>query len=49
MAKVVKYAIGLDIAKNKFDACLAIIDETQKVTIKSSRSSLQFSQGGLTI
>jgi len=40
MAKVLKYAIGLDIAKDKFDACLAVIDDTQKVTIKSSRSSV---------
>jgi transposase len=46
MAKVMKYAIGLDIAKSKFDACLAIIDETQKVTIKSSRSSLSNSAKG---
>ena len=46
MAKVLKYAVGLDIAKNKFDACLAIIDEVQKVTIKSSRSSLSNSAKG---
>ena len=46
MAKVLKYAVGLDIAKNKFDACLAVIDEMQKVTIKSSRSSLSNSAKG---
>jgi transposase len=46
MAKVLKYAVGLDIAKDKFDACLAVIDEVQKVTIKSSRSSLSNSVRG---
>jgi transposase len=46
MAKVLKYAVGLDIAKDKFDACLAVIDEVQKVTIKSSRSSLSNSARG---
>jgi transposase len=46
MAKVLKYAVGLDIAKDKFDACLALIDETQKVTIKSSKSSIANSGKG---
>ena len=46
MAKVLKYAVGLDIAKDKFDACLVLIDETQKVTIKSSKSSLSNSAKG---
>jgi transposase len=46
MATVIKYAVGLDIAKNKFDACLAVIDDTQKVKIKSSKSSLPNSTNG---
>jgi len=46
MAKVLKYAVGLDIAKDKFDACLVLIDETQKATIKSSKSSIANSLKG---
>jgi transposase len=46
MAEVLKYAIGLDIAKNKFDACLALIDQSQKVTIKSSKSNIVNSAKG---
>jgi transposase len=40
MAKPLKYAIGLDIAKDKFDACLALIDDTQQVVTKSSKSAI---------
>jgi hypothetical protein len=40
MAKVLKYAIGLDIAKEKFDACLAVIDDMQNVVVKSSKSGI---------
>jgi transposase len=40
MTSSLKYAVGLDMAKNKFDACLASIDEAQKVTIKSSKSGI---------
>lgn len=46
MANVLKYAIGLDIAKEKFDACLAAIDELQGVTIKSSKSGISNSING---
>jgi transposase len=46
MSKVLKYAIGVDISKNKFDACLAVIDETQKVTVKSEKSSIPNSAKG---
>ncbi len=46
MAKLLKYAIGLDIAKDKFDACLAVIDETQKVTIRSSKAGISNSPKG---
>jgi transposase len=40
MAKPLKYAIGLDIAKDKFDACLSLIDDLQQVVIKSSKSAI---------
>jgi len=33
-----KYSVGIDVAKDKFDACLVIIDETQSVTIKATKS-----------
>ena len=46
MAKVSKYAVGLDIAKESFDACLASIDEMQRVTIKSSKASIGNSARG---
>lgn len=46
MAKVKKFAVGLDIAKDKFDACLAGIDETQKVSIKSSKAAIPNSSKG---
>lgn len=40
MARILKYAVGLDIAKEKFDACLACIDETQRLTIKSNKAGI---------
>jgi transposase len=46
MSKVLKYAIGMDISKDKFDACLAMIDDAQKVTIKSQKSSISNSMKG---
>lgn len=46
MTKLLKCSIGLDIAKDKFDVCLAVIDETQKVAIKSSRSAIPNSLKG---
>lgn len=33
-----KYAIGIDMAKDKFDVCLSVIDTAQKVTAKCSSS-----------
>jgi transposase len=46
MANVIKYAIGLDIAKDKFDACLAGMDEVQRVSIKSSKAAISNSVKG---
>jgi transposase len=36
--QVLRYGIGLDMAMEKFDACISVIDADQKVTIKASRS-----------
>jgi transposase len=33
--KQLKYSIGIDMAKTQFKACFSVIDEQQKVTIKS--------------
>ena len=33
-----KYGIGIDMAMKKFDVCLSLIDNVQKVTVKSSSS-----------
>ena len=38
MSKLLKYSIGTDISKDKFDACISVIDDQQKVTIKASRT-----------
>lgn len=32
-----KQAVGIDIAKDKFDVCFSVIDQQQKVTIKATR------------
>lgn len=34
----VKYAVGIDIGKDQFSTCLSLIDQQQKVTIKSTSS-----------
>jgi transposase len=44
MTSLLKYSVGVDISKNKFDACLAVLDTDQRVVIKSSKSS--FSNNG---
>ena len=33
-----KYGIGIDMAKEKFDACLSVIDTSQAVTVKAASS-----------
>ena len=33
-----KYSVGIDVSKDKFDACLAVIDVRQAVTIKATKS-----------
>ena len=37
MSKFLKYSVGVDMSKEKFDACISIIDIEQKVTIKATR------------
>lgn len=46
MGKVLRYAVGLDIAKDKFDACLSAISESGLVTIKSSKASIANTPSG---
>lgn len=46
MANLLKCTIGLDIAKDKYDACLAVVNETQKITIKASKSAIPNSAKG---
>lgn len=36
--KKLKYSVGIDMSKNDFKACLSVIDESQRVTVKSSRT-----------
>lgn len=35
--EILKQAVGIDIAKDKFDVCFLVMDLTQKLTIKSTR------------
>ncbi len=35
-----KYAVGLDVSSKKIDACMSIIDEKQRVVVKSSTQLL---------
>ncbi len=37
MNKILKQAVGIDMSKDKFDVCFSVIDNQQKVTIKSTR------------
>lgn len=43
--QVLKYAVGMDVSKDKIDVCLTVIDTLQKVTIKASRSFTNNSKG----
>lgn len=40
-----KYSVGLDVSSKKIDACISVIDEKQKVTIKSSKKILNTKKG----
>lgn len=37
MATIQKQSIGIDLAKDKFDACFSVTDEKQRVVVKSTR------------
>ena len=38
MNRLLKYSVGTDVSKDKFDACVSVIDDLQQVTIKASRA-----------
>jgi transposase len=38
MNRLLRYSVGADISKDKFDACISAIDDLQQVTIKASRT-----------
>lgn len=37
MVELLKYSVGIDVSKEKFDSCFSVIDSSQKVTVKSTR------------
>ncbi|MGB3777370.1 MAG: IS110 family transposase [Tunicatimonas sp.] len=37
MSQILKQSVGIDISKDKFDACFSVIDHQQKVTVKATR------------
>jgi transposase len=40
-----KYSVGLDVSSKKIDACISVIDEMQKVTVKSSKKIFNTKNG----
>ncbi len=45
MKTYLKYSLGIDLSKAKFDVCLSIIDSTQHVSIKGSRKFSNTAEG----
>lgn len=43
---ITKQSVGIDMAMDKFDACFCVVDETGRITVKSTRSSPN-TKGGL--
>src|SRR5437762_9148294 len=43
--QVIRYGIGLDMAMEKFDACISTIDVEQAVLVKATRSFVNNSKG----
>ena len=37
MIELLKYSVGIDVSKEKFDACISVIDITQRVDVKATR------------
>lgn len=37
MIELLKYSVGIDVSKEKFDACISVIDITQRVVVKATR------------
>ena len=40
-----KYSVGLDVSSKKIDACISVIDQTQRVIVKSSKKILNTKKG----
>jgi transposase len=40
-----KYSVGLDVSSKKIDACISVIDEKQRVFVKSSKNILNTKKG----
>lgn len=43
--QILKQAVGIDIAKDKFDVCFLVLDMLQKITIKSTRKFANTAKG----
>ena len=37
LTRMIKYSLGIDVSKSDFHACISVIDQAQKVSVKSSR------------
>lgn len=48
MASAIQFSVGIDMAKDKFDACLVMKDVSQLLTVKSSKASLPNNFNGFT-
>lgn len=46
MPSQIKFAVGIDMAKGKFDACLVRTDAEQTITVKSSKAAISNNQDG---
>ena len=42
---MIKYCLGVDVSKKDFHCCISVIDQTQKVTVKSSRKFSNIKEG----
>uniref|UniRef100_UPI00261F8C36 IS110 family transposase n=1 Tax=uncultured Polaribacter sp. TaxID=174711 RepID=UPI00261F8C36 len=40
-----KYSVGLDVSSKKIDACISVIDQRQRVIVKSSKKILNTKKG----
>lgn len=42
---MIKYCLGIDVSKKEFHCCISVIDQAQKVTVKSSRKCSNNKEG----